>query len=97
MGACFQMFSCKADNTSNAVEQCLGYIENCKWNYGHGGYSGTMAECRGAYMVNKTFGDFHEAEDWLLENADKWGPAIGVQVTNTEKGDYYLFGAICSE
>jgi len=97
MGACFQMFSCKAESAGDAVEQCYSYIDNCKWNHGHGGYSGTMAECDGAYMTDKTFGDSHEAEDWLEENAEKWGPAIGVRVNHTEKGHYYLFGAICSE
>lgn len=97
MGACFDSFSCRAENVENAVKQCYDHIEDCKYQYGHGGYSGTLAEARGVQMVNKTFLDENSAYEWLEDNAEKWGPAVGVTIKTESGKPIYMFGAICSE
>lgn len=97
MGACFQTVSFKTSDGNDAVERCHEYINRCKYDYGHAGYTGTFAECTGAIMTDKVFGSTSDAMDWLDENTNKWGPAVGVTIKLLDKEPYIMFGAICSE
>ena len=96
MGACFNMFSCRADSDTDAINKCHDYISDCKYESGHGGYTGTFAEAHGVELTNKCFDSRDDAYWWLEDHAQKWGPALGVKV-NTKDGAVYLFGALCSE
>ena len=98
MGACYDDFNTRADNANDAVTRCYAHIKDCEHEHGHGGYSGTMAECTGVCMTSEVFGSDSDAETWLDENADKFGPALGVVVRDPRKDfEYYKFGAICPE
>ena len=98
MGACYDDFNVRADNVNDAIKACNEHIDDCQYENGHGGYTGTMAECNSVHMTNEVFGSDSDAEDWLEENASKFGPALGVIVRDPRKDqEYYKFGAICSE
>lgn len=93
MGASFETFYIKKDLSKNeAVAKVKEHIEQCRWEDGNGGYTGTMAEARGVEVASHiTFQNWEEAEDWLDGYAEKWGPAVLVRVNNA-----WLAGAICS-
>lgn len=57
-------------------------IEQARWDHGHSGYTGTIAEANGVELrLNETF-EFKTPRDWeaeydfIDEVADKWGPAV---------------------
>jgi hypothetical protein len=80
-----------ADAFKNAVEQA-------RYDYGHAGYTGTIAEKDSFIMVSPNpdtlqtmrrdeyYGYFHDDPLWLSVD-DKWGPAGCVHL----EGDRYLF------
>lgn len=81
-------------NTLNKIFQ--GIVEQCKYDHGHGGYSGTFAECWDLAISPKKFNNYKEADDYLMNTHDKWEPAIAV-LFKDEKGDeYWVIGAWCS-
>jgi len=93
MGAEFCLLT---ESKSNTPEDKLlaffgGVIDECKYESGHGGYSGTFAEAPGLIVTDKVFSDSSEAEDWLGDNAKKWEPALAVSC-----GDNWMIGAVCS-
>lgn len=96
MGAVFETLRVYKDTREEAREECQRYISDCQWEYGHGGYSGTFAEATGVIFTDRTFTHRENAYDYLIEKAEKWGPAVGVLVDDEEEA-YYLFGAWCSE
>lgn len=65
--------------------------------YGHGGYTGTIAESTGLTITNKVFKDRDAAESWLEENAEKWGDTLAVRVEPEEGKPFWLFGGEYSE
>ena len=97
MGACFDGVTIRAKDDREAVAKCIQAIKDSRWDNGHGGYSGTLAEADGSVIVNKTFDDTSSAWEYLEDTAEKWGPAIGVKVKGETEGDtLYVFGAWCS-
>jgi hypothetical protein len=57
--------------------------------HGHGGYTGTFAECPGISVVSqngavRTFLSKNDAETWLSENAIKWESALAVKFVDDE-------------
>jgi len=66
-------------------------VEECAWESGHGGYSGTFAECPGFTFRRETFDTIRQAEDFIEDRAQKWENALVVQV-----GDSWLVGGIFS-
>lgn len=96
MGACFQAVSFKTTDVKEAISRCHDYIDECKYDYGHAGYTGTFAECPGAVMTSMVFTNVRDAEDWLDENAEKWEPALGVTVKVPDEEPFIMFGAVCS-
>lgn len=70
-------------------------IEQALWDYGHSGYTGSLAEADGIEVTNRKFNSIEEAEDWLddpnMNNAPKWGPIVVVQTD-----DEWVYGANCS-
>ena len=99
MGACTQRYVILAETDEEAQKQFNEIVEDCKYNYGHGGYSGTFAEKTELKIVHKNNGEYwtsDELEEYLEADEkwdSKWGPAIGGLI---DKGKYYLFGW-CSE
>ncbi len=92
MGCEFNFKVLRAQSESDARQEVYRIIENAAWEYGHGGYSGSFAEANGIAVHKNTFLDLDDAEKWLDENAEKWGPAI---IAKTKDGTYCV-GANCS-
>lgn len=85
MGACFEGYTVKADVPPKAlVKEHDEMIERCKHEYGHGGYSGTFAECSGLEVREECFTDVKEAFDWIAEHHEKWSPSLAVKVINDD-------------
>jgi hypothetical protein len=96
MGAefCFQVF--QADDRQHALQRAREIIDQAAHDYGHAGYSGSFAECPGARIENKAFPTFGDAEEWLVEHAQKWEAAVLVQVETVEGVQRWAMGAWCS-
>ena len=95
MGACYDSFSCTADNDRDAVQLCEDHIKQCEWEDGHSAYSGTMATCYGAVMTSQSFLKDWDAHEWLEDNTEKRGNVLGVKVNPVDGNSYYVFGAMC--
>lgn len=92
MGCAFNFAILKAKNEGEARKEVEELIETAAWEHGHGGYTGSFAEANGVAVHKNTFSDLSDAEEWLDENAEKWGPAI---IAKTKDGKYCV-GANCS-
>lgn len=93
MGAEFNFTRLKASNTQEALKQAQDVIDQARWEYGHGGYSGSFAECPGAtFDARQSPGNAQEAADWLEEHCEKWEAAT---VLRCQDGTYVM-GALCS-
>jgi hypothetical protein len=96
MGAEFNSTRLKAKSIVEARKEFAEIRDHAAFENGHGGYTGTFAEVhQGLNMTNKSFTTDSEARDWLEENAEKWGPALGVWVGEGD-GAYIVVGATCS-
>ena len=92
MGA--NTFFCKAKGNT-AREAFKNAVQEAQYEYGHGGYSGTIAEKSDFVVITVPKGK--DAEDYAYELLDKedhrvddkWGPAGCVML---EKGVYLFFG-----
>jgi len=93
MGAAFQAGTLPKEQVpgTNVVGYLKGIIERAKYDHGHSGYSGTLAEANGVRQVCNLFDTTEEACEWLEEHCEKWGPIVVVS-TKTN----WIFGAWCS-
>lgn len=90
MGSNFNFTKLKATIDEEAILAGEAVIDQAKWEHGHGGYTGSFAECRGVDLV-KADVSVEEVETWLEERAEKFGPMLIVKV-----GEAYFAGALCS-
>lgn len=63
--------------------------EEARYEHGHGGYTGTIAEVHGiGRWVDRRFGSDGEAMDYASEHHNKWDPAMAVSFClPVEKGE----------
>jgi len=89
-------FSCTAEGTT-VKEAYDAAVEQAYYDFGHAGYTGTIAECSG-YTVCSTEPMAQEAAEklgWELIDkddpriSDKWGPAGAIPL---DDGSWYFFG-----
>lgn len=92
MGANYNFKVLKATTSAKAEKEALGIIEEARYLFGHGGYSGTFAECTGVEFPNVKFASVKDADAWLDEHAQKWGPLLVVKA-----GKQFCAGAVCSD
>ena len=92
MGAEFNFTTLSADNDKQALEQGNEVIKQAQYDEGHGGYTGSFAEAQGCQVVKNDDLEGADAEEWLDERAEKWGPAL---IVKAKDGRYYM-GALCS-
>ena len=92
MGAEFHFESLVADDYEEAVAGVESITEQCYYDYGHSGYTGTFAEADGVKQEPVKPDNEEEVYEWINENAEKWGPVLIVQ---DKEGNYYA-GAWCS-
>lgn len=79
-------------------------ISDACYQHGHGGYTGTIAECVGVdYHASTAPMDEEEAQVYLLGEwvdgryvdgvAEKWGPLV---IVRSKTPGLYYYGAVCS-
>lgn len=96
MGAEFNITLLKAKDKAEAVEKGKAKIKQALYDSGHGGYSGTWAECTGVVMTDEVFDTRLKGEEWLRDNAEKWGPMLIVQIVEEGEVPFFMAGAWCS-
>lgn len=70
------------------IEAYRELVEKAEWDYGHSGYSGTIAESSGVVLAKgsepMTLLEAEALADEMLRNYDdqieKWGPAVAIPV-----------------
>ena len=77
MGAEFNYQIIEKPNATHAElqQEWKSIVEQCVYEDGHGGYSGTLKECAGMVITGKHFPSGDEAYDWLTDNTEKWESA----------------------
>lgn len=99
MGACYVGEFVKDDEVPRSEAELKEIFEKNqevdRYENGHM-YSGGIGMAEGLVIDRgKKFGSPRDAEDWIEENAQKWGPALAVRVEGpNERGWFY--GAICA-
>jgi hypothetical protein len=93
MGACTFIDVARGKNAREAFNHL---VEQAQWEYGHGGYTGTIAEktsyevIRSTRILNKESA-LNYAEILIEEDdsriCDKWGPCGCIEVPNSEQTD----------
>lgn len=92
MGACDFYILGSGPSLKKAFQQA---VDDAKYESGHGGYTGTIAEKHEVVLVGKADNveeAFEKAYDLVDDPkvSDKWGPAGAVHISDTEK--YVFFG-----
>lgn len=94
MGAEYVSYKVKAKSVAELNEKFDLLQKKAQHNYGYS-YSGNINMATGLKIDKKIFKEHYSADNYIADTAEKWGPAIAVEVT-TEKETYYLIGAWCS-
>lgn len=87
---------CSPDDLKSQVEiEC----RNAELENGSEGYTGTWAEKRGSGLEfkPKVFACLGDADDYVMEHADKWGALIAVKYMSGITTTSWLVGGWCSE
>lgn len=90
MGACNFTTVARGNSAKDALRNA---IEDARYENGHGGYTGTIAEKDSLVMISKPEGeDLYEFANRLIDEDDsriknKWGPAGCIKLD----GDKYFF------
>ena len=58
--------------------------DQSKYDHGHSGYTGTIAEDSGELEIKATPMSLEEAEEYIYENARKWGNSIAIPIKDKE-------------
>jgi hypothetical protein len=83
MGASYCEMSVSRDMPVAKLKENFAYIqERDRHDNGHS-YSGGFGMARGLTVLSREFPTLDAAQDWLVENAQKWGPALAVTATDT--------------
>ena len=80
MGATFVSARLKSDDRKDAEKEFRALQEDCRYESGNGGYTGTFAEARSISFSSQSFVDVHNAVTWLEDNTEKWEAAIAVKI-----------------
>lgn len=92
MGCVFNFQRLEAKTAQEARTEGEAVISQAAWEHGHGGYTGSFAEANGLHVEKPKLADAEEAEKWLDDNCEKWGPALLVQ----DASGTWCMGAHCS-
>lgn len=85
MGACFDSVTFDACDTKVLTEKFREHQDAMCDDNGRDAYAGHIGIARGLTVSTKVFKTSEEAENYLVENAQKWGPAIAVKVGDFSK------------
>lgn len=71
-------------------------VKQSKYSNGHGGYTGTFAESPGLTVTNRVFITFADAEDYIMNTAEKWENSLAVTVKREDGSEYWVIGGCFS-
>lgn len=71
-------------------------VESAQFEDGHDPYNGTISTTRGITISTQVFADEEEAEDYVYEHTEKWGPVLAVTVKTPSK-EYWFVGGWAAE
>ena len=94
MGSAFVCEPLDVSTKIDAISEVKDLIENDKYQFGHGGYTGTFAEAHGVVFREHEFNCINDAEKWLEDTCEKWGPVLIVTVKNNE--EEFCIAGICA-
>ena len=94
MGADYYFFTVKNMDKRKLKTAFKEEQDQCRYEHGHGGYTGTVAETPDVELHKGLF-TREAGEEYIYKNAQKWENAIAVTVLDDNKM-YYLVGALCS-
>ena len=66
-----------------------------EYEYGHNPYSGSFATFEGIKFTGKSFEYEKEAKDYILDESEKGGDALAVEVKDSHV-HYYIIGGWCA-
>jgi hypothetical protein len=73
-------------------------VEQALYDYGHAGYTGSIAEFTEFKLINHTAASAEEADEYIMDNhRDKWGPTWIVPFSNgAQHNKGYVIGGYFS-
>ena len=95
MGAYYQEEIVIVDNEKELQKKFDRIVEQCLYDYGHNGYTGTLGEkteLEVKKLPGRVFWLIDEAKKYAFESNDKWGPAWAYQLSENE----WLIAGWCS-
>ena len=98
MGAAYVTGFCPEQDKSTVQQLFQEEQEQDRYENGHC-YSGGIGMAEGiSFLDDKKFGSVEEAEEWVVDQAQKWGPALAVRVINPDQSKCgWYYGAWCAE
>jgi hypothetical protein len=89
---CWKTF--RATSRDDAAKQAKEFQRQEQHENGHGAYTGHLGTAGiGVQFCAKTFVDEMAAQNWILDNHDKWDAPYLVKI---DGGDMWLLGGWCS-
>lgn len=97
MGACFVSGYYTETDKTKVEQKFLDDQEIDVYENGHC-YSGSIGMANGIKFVdNLVFTNYSDADDWLSDNVQKWGPTLAVRLEDPDKKlTGWVYGALCS-
>lgn len=93
MGAEFQTY--KVKGFESEVKRLANKLrEQARYDHGHSGYSGTIAEDNGETKIHDTVMSESDAENFIMDNTNKWDYSLAVPIN--EDKTQWLIGGIYS-
>ena len=98
MGASYEEMNMDGKLSTKEVEsEFTKVIQDCCYDHGHAGYTGTFAEAQGIRFPRvQTFESQEDAFNYVEGVAAKWGPALAVNYTDANGQIKWYIGAWCS-
>ena len=98
MGATTDFRVYKTDSRKKVKSAFRDACEDARYEYGHGGYTGTIAEMSGVgKWKDLKLASVIEAEDYIEEHHEKWEPAMAVSFKLEDGTVGWVVGGWCSE
>lgn len=96
MGATVEFYKvkCKKNELDNKANELR---EEARYDYGHSGYTGTIAEDNGSLKIVNELMSVNDAEEYIDNNAQKWEETIAIPVEKNDDGTTtFLLGGVYS-
>lgn len=93
MGAEFQTY--KVKSTRKNLTKTVDELRSSEaYDYGHAGYTGTIAEDNGNLQISSIPRSLDDAENYIDNSAEKWSHSIAVPIEGHD--DLWLVGGVYS-